>query len=101
MDLVVTSTGTVKMIYGEMIDLAVFGPVVIRRASHVEPDAQGRWWADLRPVEGPLLGPFTVRSAALDAEVHWLEVNWLAPGSGRYPLPGRSGFSDPADSQGR
>ena len=39
-----------------------------RRASHVEPDADGRWWADLSPVAGPRLGPFEVRSAALDAE---------------------------------
>ena len=30
----------------------------IRRASHVEPDEAGRWWADLSPVGGPRLGPF-------------------------------------------
>jgi hypothetical protein len=62
------------------LDLAVFGPVVIRRASHVEPDAEGRWWADLRPVAGPVLGPVAGRSAALDAEVAWLEAYWLAGG---------------------
>jgi hypothetical protein len=78
MDLVVTPAGTVRAIYGEVVDLAVFGPMVIQRASHVEPDAGGRWWADLRPVAGPVLGPFAVRSAALDAEVAWLEATWLA-----------------------
>jgi hypothetical protein len=78
MDLVVTPAGIVRAIYGEQIDLAVFGPAIIRRASHVEPDMEGRWWADLRPVAGPVLGPFAVRSLALDAEVAWLEAHWLA-----------------------
>ena len=77
MDLDVTSTGTVKAVYGEEIDLQAFGPATIRRASHVEPDAERRWWADLRPIAGPVLGPFAVRSAALDAEVEWLKRNWL------------------------
>ena len=92
MELVVTPAGVVKAIYGEEIDLAVFGPAIIHRASHVEPDAQGRWWADLRPVGGPVLGPFAVRSAALDAEVAWLETNWLARlDSGPVSPPGRPG----------
>jgi hypothetical protein len=78
MDLVVTPAGVVKAIYGECLDLTAFGPATIRRASHVEPDHEGRWWADLRPVAGPVLGPFAVRSEALDAEVAWLEAHWLA-----------------------
>jgi hypothetical protein len=85
MDLVVTPGGIVKAIYGEVIDLAVFGPVMIRRASRVEPDARGRWWADLRPIAGPVLGPFIMRSLALDAEVAWLAAHWLA---GLEPGPG-------------
>jgi hypothetical protein len=85
MDLVVTPAGTVRAIYGEMLDLAVFGPVMIRRASQVEPDVQGRWWADLRPVAGPVFGPFAVRSLALDFEVDWLAEHWLA---GPDPGPG-------------
>ena len=40
----------------------------ITRASHVEPDAEGRWLADLTPVAGPVLGPFDLRSEALAAE---------------------------------
>ena len=52
----------------------------IRRASHVEPDDDGRWFADLSPVEGPKLGPFALRSQALDAERVWLEANCLEAG---------------------
>jgi hypothetical protein len=53
------------------------GSVTIRRASHVEPDDQGRWWVDLSPTGGPLSGPFGCRSAALAAEERWLIENWL------------------------
>jgi hypothetical protein len=73
MNLVVLPTGTVVSIYGEALDLASLGPVQIARASHVEPDQLGRWWADLAPVAGPRLGPFRLRSQALVAEVHWLD----------------------------
>lgn len=44
----------------------------IRRASHVEPTADGRWTADMSPVSGPVLGPFDERGQALQAEVDWL-----------------------------
>jgi len=71
--LVIDPRGTVRSLYGEMIDLAVLGPLSLRRASHVEPDDQGRWWADLRVVGGPKLGPFALRSTALTAECQWLE----------------------------
>jgi hypothetical protein len=50
--------------------------VAIRRASQVEPDAAGLWWADLAPVGGPMLGPFARRMQALTAEQTWLE-KWL------------------------
>ena len=77
MNLVIEPDGRVRAIYGEEIDLAALGPVRISRASHVEPDALGRWLADLTPVVGPILGPFDRRSDALAAEVAWLEGNWL------------------------
>jgi hypothetical protein len=77
MDLVINLRGGIETIYDETIDLAPLGSVTIRRASHVEPDAQGRWTADLSPVGGPVLGPFTLRSAALDAERAWLSACWL------------------------
>ena len=77
MQLVVTPGGTVRCLYDESIDLAALGPLEITRASHVEPDAKGRWTADLTPVGGPVLGPFHHRSEALEAEQAWLEANWL------------------------
>jgi hypothetical protein len=77
MKLLVQPDGTARAIYDEMIDLAVLGQVTITRASHVEPDEQGRWLADLSPVNGPVLGPFDHRSEALQAECEWLERHWL------------------------
>jgi len=64
--------------YSEAIDLALLGVVSIRRASHVEPEADGTWCADLAPVGGPKLGPYALRSQALDAERAWLEAHWPA-----------------------
>lgn len=78
MELIVSPLGQVRCVYDEAIDLAQLGELSIRRASHVEPDEQGRWWADLAPVNGPVLGPFTRRSAALDVERQWLESNLAA-----------------------
>lgn len=51
----------------------------IQRASHVEPDDTGNWWADMAPSGGPVLGPFLLRSLALDAELHWLTRHVLEP----------------------
>ncbi len=79
MNLVVEPDGSVRCIYGENIDLQTLGRPVITRGSHVEPDQQGRWFADLAPVDGPKLGPFDLRTAALDAEVAWLQAHWLTP----------------------
>ena len=78
MDLVFSPTGQVRCVYDEAIDLAQLGELSIRRASHVEPDDQGRWWADLAPVEGPKLGPFDRRSSALAAELAWLRARLAA-----------------------
>ena len=77
MNLIIEKGGQVRGIYGEAIDLAALGPPTISRASHVEPDEQGRWLADLSPVGGPVVGPFDRRSEALEAEVAWLGANWL------------------------
>ena len=79
MDLIVNPSGAVSAIYAEAIDLATLGTLTVRRASHVEPDEQGGWSADLAPVNGPVLGPFPYRSAALAAEVAWLQRHWLTP----------------------
>ena len=75
--LVVGPSGRVRAIYSELIDLEALGRPAITRASQVEPDGAGRWHADLRPVGGPVLGPYPLRSQALEAEVAWLEAHWL------------------------
>jgi hypothetical protein len=72
MELVVGRDGGVKCIYDEALDLREIGRLQITRASHVEPDAEGYWWADMGPVDGPVLGPFRSRTDALGAERGWL-----------------------------
>jgi hypothetical protein len=76
MILVIDRQGQIRGIYSEAIDLAAYGQLSIRRASFVEPDALGKWWADLSPVNGPRIGPFDRRSQALDVERIWLESYW-------------------------
>ncbi len=77
MELLIHPGGEVRCVYSEAIDLHALGRPHITRASTVEPDEEGRWWADLSPVDGPLLGPFLQRSQALDAEQAWLTRHWL------------------------
>ena len=77
MELVVQPDGDVRCVYDEAINLSALGRLQIKRGSHVEPDADGRWIADLAVVQGPRLGPFERRSDALDAEREWLTANWL------------------------
>ncbi len=77
MQLLVLPSGEIRCVYGEAVNLATFGQVTIRRASHVEPDAQGQWLVDLGPVQGPVLGPFASRSQALATEAEWLAAHWL------------------------
>ena len=78
--LVISPQGVIQCIYSEAIDLQALGQARIARASHVEPDEQGEWWADLTPVHGPRLGAFALRSQALEAEKQWLEASWLNRG---------------------
>ena len=77
MQLVIEPDGSLKCVYSEAIDLHALGEPNISRGSHVEPNASGQWLADLSPVSGPVLGPFTHRSEALEAEQTWLESHWL------------------------
>ena len=76
---ILIQNGTVRCLYTEALDLASLGTAEIRRASHVEP-AAGGWTADLSPVNGPVLGPFPLRSQALTAEVEWIERHVLGAG---------------------
>ncbi len=77
MQILIERGGSIRCLYGEAIDLAVFGTLQIRRASHVEPTAGGQWLADLSPLSGPVLGPFAARSEALAAEEAWIIERWL------------------------
>ncbi len=73
MNLLIQPNGSIRCVYDEAIYLAALGRLTITRASHVEPNEQGHWLADLAPVGGPLLGPFCQRGEALAAEREWLE----------------------------
>ena len=57
MKLVVSPHGQIRCLYDETIDLAALGSLSVTRASSVEPDDQGRWWADLGCVGWTLVGP--------------------------------------------
>ncbi len=76
MQLLIRPDGRIDCVYGEAIDLSRLGTLQIRRGSHVEPTSDGRWTVDLSPVNGPRLGPFALRSAALAAELEWLNTRW-------------------------
>ncbi|EAQ80556.1 hypothetical protein [Blastopirellula marina] len=81
MQLLISCNGDVRCIYDEALPLRALGHVSIARGSHVEPTEEGNWTADLSPVNGPLLGPFESRIAALAAEHAWLTQNWLEAAS--------------------
>lgn len=76
MNLMIAPNGNIMAIYAEEIDLSIFGKATFSRASHVEPDESGRWFAQI--IDGPKLGPFVKRSEALNAEIAWLTENRLA-----------------------
>jgi hypothetical protein len=78
--LVVAHDGSVNCIYDEALDLRTLGRLTIKRASHVEPDINGSWWADMAPSRGPCLGPFGARSEALAAERNCLTTGAQGPG---------------------
>lgn len=68
MELVVDAGGGVKCIYDETLDSRALGKLQITRASHLEPDRDGNWWAVMWTVPGP----FGTRREALAAERGWL-----------------------------
>jgi len=77
MELHIGPTGGIRCVYSEEVNLHELGRLSIQRGSHVEPTTDGYWTADLSPVNGPILGPFTTRTAALVAEEAWLLQHWL------------------------
>ena len=73
MNINITTDGKLRFIYADDLQpLLELGTPQVRRASHVEPTDGGQWTADMSPVSGPVLGPFTLRIEALDAETAWL-----------------------------
>lgn len=112
LDVVVTEDGSLRFIFDDdLADLIPAGYVCpIRRASHVEPTADGRWTADMRPAialmteaqrsayaneHGPLTGNtsvgyihgltramLTLGPFATRAEALSAEVQWLKQWAG-------------------
>ena len=76
MEITLLVSASVEAIYDdESVELLRdLGNVSIRRASHVEPEDDG-WYADMSPVGGPKLGPFSTRARAIQCEVGWLQRN--------------------------
>jgi hypothetical protein len=79
MELVIGADGIARCIYVETLDLREIGTLKITRASHVEPDREGYWWADMGPSGGPVLGPYGSRSEALGAERECLAARITPP----------------------
>ena len=67
--------GCIQFIYAdELFDFLDSGESTIKRVSFVEP-GDGGWYANMEPINGPLLGPYKLRGKALEAEVRWLQSN--------------------------
>lgn len=76
MQLRVEPDGTIRMLYDERLDLSPLGTPSIERASFVEPQ-DSSWVVDLAPSGGPILGAFSKRSEAIQAEIAWLDQHRL------------------------
>lgn len=101
MKIIVPQDGPVRFLYHEGLSAAMSDVATVQtfRASRCEPASElsleeraqavpvydqsqlgqpGTWfYADMRPVAGPIFGPFPGRQAALDYEVRWLEDRQL------------------------
>jgi hypothetical protein len=79
--IVIRPDGTVVHIQADSITRITMGlgKVQITRASSVEPDEHGNWFADCAPIGGPRLGPFPpdARDVCLAAEATWIRNNYL------------------------
>lgn len=78
MRLFIDRSGSIKYLYTEAIDADNFGTIEeITRASNVEP--VGQLW-ESQIIDGPILGPYKLRSQALAAEINYLETEVLCHG---------------------
>ena len=77
MILSITPKGDIRSIYTDDFPWLELGKALVQRASHVEPDHLGLWWADLSLSNGPKIGPFARRADAISAEIRWLETHHL------------------------
>ena len=74
--------GTMRCIYNKDIPIGEIGEVDTNRTmrvSDVELGPDGKWYADLGRIGGPILGPFDFecRDDAIAAEVDWLNKFYL------------------------
>ena len=76
--------GTTQFIYDDRLrGLLAEGKAEVKRASMVEPGSPTlgqdplKWYADMAPSGGGVLGPFDTRQGALDAEVAWINRHVL------------------------
>ena len=76
--------GDTRFVYDDQLRGLMEYDAQIRRASHVEPGNVGldqdplAWHADMAPSGGGILGPFTTRAQALEAETAWIKENVLS-----------------------
>lgn len=99
MRVLVGRDGTARCLYSEAVlpIMRALGAIQTRRASRVEPTAslsedavralaateefplpEDAWWADMTLSGGPVLGPFSTRQEALEAEIEWLKQHRIA-----------------------
>ena len=67
-----TASGEAVFIYEDGHPLLELGRPEITRASHVEPNEDGLWVADMGPVGGPRLAGRRKRGESLELEREWL-----------------------------
>lgn len=102
--LIIDLAGTIHHVHDDELtkELSKHGTPELRRASYIEPTPQlkidrpqavkwlmqnrpeveladypDRWWADMLPSNGPVLGPFDTHAEAIAAEQKWLSENNL------------------------
>ena len=76
-ELVIAPDGSIRFLWDDdLAPLLIEGEASLFRASHIEPIGT-LWFADLALVDGPMLGPFTLRADALTAEAAWITAHIL------------------------